>query len=371
MVKTRILIISASFFPDNSPRSFRATELAKEFSKRGLAVTVLTHYKPSVHDEFSKQHGFTIKDLGRRKHLGIEIKGKGFIRLIRRFFSRSLLLIFEYPSIELVWMVKRALGNEDGYDLLISIAVPYAIHWGVAVTRTGKAKIARVWVADCGDPYVGRENDSFGVPFYFKFIERWFMRKADFITVPTTGSIDAYFPEFHNKIRVIPQGFNFNEYALHKNVMKNPCPTFAYAGMFIPRRRDPTELIEFLEKEDRDFIFHIYTKTPQHIPLIKNNTRKKILIHEPVPRAELLQILNEMDFLINFENIGNKQTPSKIIDYLILNKPILSIKTGCLRRDLVLEFLSGNYGGRLVVEDTDQYRIENVCTNFLHLAERS
>lgn len=371
MAKSKILIVSASFYPDNTPRSFRTTELAKEFSRMGLAVTILTPLNPTVHDAFGKRFGFTIKDLGKRKFSGIKIEGKGLIRIFRRLLSRFLLMMFEYPNIELVWMVKNALRDEEGYDLLISVAIPYPIHWGVASVRSESHKIARVWVADCGDPYVGRENDSFRVPFYFKFIERWFMRKADFISVPTEGSIEGYLPEFHSKIVVIPQGFNFSEYEFDKYILENHCPTFAYAGMLIPGRRDPTELIEFLEKEDRDFIFHIYTKTPQHVPLIKGNARKKILIHDPVPREKLLPILSKMDFLVNFENIGTKQTPSKIIDYLILNKPILSIKTGGLRTDLVREFLACNYEGKLVVEDTDQYKIENVCKKFIQLTERS
>lgn len=337
----------------------------------GLPVTVITHYKPGVHDELSEHHGFTIKNLGRRKHSGVEIKGRGLNRIIRRLISRLLLLLFEYPSIELLWMVKRALKYEDGYDLLISIAVPYPVHWGVAAARSGKHKIARVWVADCGDPYVGRENDTFIVPFYFRFIEKWFMRKADYISVPTDGAISAYFPEFHNKIRVISQGFNFREYNFDSIPSRNTCPTFAYAGMFIPGRRDPSEFIEFLQQEDMEYRFHIYTKTPQHLPEIKGAASSKILIHDPIPRQALLTKLHGMDFLVNFENVGLKQVPSKIIDYLILSKPVLSVRTGFLNKDLVKEFLSGNFAGRLVIENPEQYRIENVCKKFLQLADQS
>jgi hypothetical protein len=94
-------------------------------------------------------------------------------------------------------MVKKKLKTENAcYDLLISIAVPHTVHWGVAACRSTSHQIANTWVADCGDPYVGQENDSFKVPFYFSWVEKWFMRKADFISVPTNGAIAAYFPEF-------------------------------------------------------------------------------------------------------------------------------------------------------------------------------
>ena len=44
----RILIISNSFYPVVSPRSYRATELAKEFAGRGHAVKIITSFKDGV-----------------------------------------------------------------------------------------------------------------------------------------------------------------------------------------------------------------------------------------------------------------------------------------------------------------------------------
>jgi len=59
--------------------------------------------------------------------------------------------------------------SQTKYDLLISIAVPYPIHWGVAaVWAKDKSKnLAPNWIADCGDPYCFQENDTFKPPFYF------------------------------------------------------------------------------------------------------------------------------------------------------------------------------------------------------------
>lgn len=369
MDRKKILIVSASFFPENSPRSFRTTELAKEFARMGHRVKVITPLIKEVHKDFESEYRLEIKDLGRRRFPSIESKGKGLARLARRLISRSMMLLFEYPGIELLWMVKRALRIEAGYDLLISVAVPYPVHWGVASIRSDKHRIATVWVADCGDPYVGRENDTFRVPFYFKYVEKWFMRKADYVAVPTQGAVEAYFPEFHKKIKVIPQGFKFSDYNIVRQISKNPCPTFAYAGMFIPGRRDPSEFINYLMDQETDYRFHIYTKTPNHVPEVRLKDSEKILLHKPIPREELLQSLNQMDFLVNFDNIGNKQTPSKLIDYLILGKPVLSIRTGHLDISLVNEFLNGDYRRGMVMPDSDQYRIENVCGKFLELSE--
>lgn len=367
MDKKKILIVSAYFYPENTPRAFRTTELAKEFARQGHSVTVLTHKISKTHSEFEKLHNLEIRDLGTRKWKDVTLKGKGINLLVRRFIRRLSILLFEYPNIELVRMVKKALKNEKDYDLLISIAVPYPVHWGVAASMSKNHKIARTWIADCGDPYMGRENDTFKVPFYFGYVEKWFMRKTDFITVPTSGAIKAYYPEFHPKIRVIPQGFRFEDYHFKNKETDNTKPVFAYAGMFIPGRRDPSEFIQFLLKQDIDYEFHIFTKTPQLVNRLIEDSNGKIFVHDPVPRDVLLHRLHEMNFLVNFENIGSKQTPSKLIDYLILNKPILSVKTGNLDTETILEFLSGNYRGQLIIEDPEQYRIENICAKFLEL----
>ena len=74
-----------------------------------------------------------------------------------------------------------------------------------------------------------------------------------------------------------------------------------------------------------------------------------------------------MDFTVNFENSGSKQTPSKLIDYVLIKKPILSITTGDLDIKSVDEFLIGNYSNAKLIDDPDQYRIENVYNKFLEL----
>src|SRR5690606_30622624 len=100
------------------------------------------------------------------------------------------------------------------------------------------------WIADCGDPFMGNKFRTRA--FYFKYVEKWFCRKADFLSVPIEGAIQAYYPEFKEKIKVIPQGFNFKDFAIPESVPNNPLPTFIYAGTFYPGLRDPTSFLEYL-----------------------------------------------------------------------------------------------------------------------------
>jgi len=367
-LKKKILIICKAFYPEISPRSFRATELAKEFARQGHSVTVLMPRQGRNYSEFENTYNVTIKDLGRLRFKNIALKGQGATLLFRRAVRRVLNLIFEYPDIELMFKVTSALKKENGYDLLISIAVPHPIHWGVA--KVWNKKISKIWVADCGDPFMFARLDTFKKLFYFKYFEKSFCRKCNFITIPVEGAMKAYYPEFHHKIRVIPQGFKFDDIDLAPFQKTHDFPQFAYAGSFIPGKRDPRPFLDFLCRLNRDFKFHIYTSHKSFIIPYKEILKDKINILDYVPRENLIKHLSTMDFLVNFDNNTNEQIPSKLIDYLISGRPILNI-TRDFDKNIIMEFFEGNYRNSLKIENPDQYRIENVCNSFIKLLDES
>jgi len=365
----KILIVSASFYPMNSPRSFRTTELVKEFSRQGHEVTVLISKDTTNHPKFEKEHNVKINNLGSLKYKRINLNsGSRIAKLIKRLLRRSLDLFFHYPNIEWMFKVKRRLRNEKNYDLLISVAAPHAIHWGVAWAWNKKKSIANIWVADCGDPFMGTTTDTFKKMFYFKYIEKWWCRKADFISVPFSGAIDGYYKQFHQKIKVIPQGFNFEELVINKEAyVPNKIPTFAYAGGLIPGVRDPKKLIEYLLDQKKEFKFIFYTNS---IPMISSFLKKakgKIEVRDYIPRNDLILELSKMDFVVNFANAVATQLPSKLIDYYLTKRPVLSIESYSLDKEVIKEFLEGNYTNKYKFHDSEQYRIENVCQQFLTL----
>ena len=342
--------------------------MAKEFVRKGNEVTVCTHFRNGIED-FAIQNGFKLIDLGLLTWPKPVVKGKGVSLLIRRIIARFSSLLFEYPIIQLIPLIKKALKNESDYDLMISVAVPYPIHWGISRIHSKKNPIAKTWIADCGDPYMGQENDTFKPPFYFGWIEKWFCRKTDFISVPTVNSIHGYYVEFHHKIKVIPQGFRFEDITLYQGELKTEKIIFGYAGMFIPGRRDPSEFLTFLNSLDETFLFefHIYTTTPQFVVPYLESSMGRIKMHTVVPREKLLYELSKMHFVVNFENVGQTQTPSKLIDYLIIDKPVMSITFGNFQPTIFYNFLKGNYQQKMVLPEKDRYRIENVASQFLAL----
>src|SRR6056297_1135806 len=115
----KILIVSRSFYPVISPRSFRTTELAIELARQGHEVVVLTLGNHKENTLLEKEYRLVIKNLGQPKWKPFSTYGKGIIKIYTRLIKRLLDQYLYYPEIELVGMVRNALKQENGYDLLI------------------------------------------------------------------------------------------------------------------------------------------------------------------------------------------------------------------------------------------------------------
>ena len=366
MDKKRLLLVSNGFYPEISPRSFRATELAKELSRQGHTVVVLTKYREFGYSDFLDQHKITIRMWGKPRFPKVPVLRKEPLSSIFRGIARILGLLFEYPGIEEMFQVNRMLKLERGHDLMISFAVPYAVHWGVALARSGKHRISDIWVADCGDPYMGDVLDSFKKPFYFSYLEKAFCRKAEFITIPVESAKPAYYPEFQNKIRVIPQGFDFDLSLKEGPHSKSEIPEFAYAGRFLKGIRDPDFLMKCLIEIDAPFRFYIFTDQPEILNDYMESLNGKLIISPYIPRVELMQKLSKMDFLINFDNNTTLNVPSKLIDYAITYRPVLNINRE-FNKQTIQAFLDGDYSKRMILPDPEQYHIKNISRQFLDL----
>lgn len=363
----RFLIVTRSFFPVISPRSFRATELACELSRQGHYVKVATCFRDDFdYESYGLKHNIQFKNLGKENLKQFKNTGKPLFNFIVRALNRLLLMLIEFPDIQLLPKVVRALRGERGYDTLISVAVPYPVHWGVALADTFGIKAARIWVADCGDPYMGDEIDTFRKLFYFRYIEKWFFKKTDFITIPVSTGMKGYYPEFHAKIRVIPQGFNFNEFELPVAHIPNIPITFVYAGGFIPFKRDPRPFLDYLLKSETDFKFYIFTRKTELVSSHQKLLKGKLIVRDYVPRNELIPFIAKADFLVNFDNNTDTHSPSKLIDYAISGRPILNIRSD-INEEIIEQFLNRDYSGALEILDMNSYRIENVAAGFVNL----
>ena len=364
--RKRILLVSSAFYPEISPRSYRATELAKEFIRQNLEVVVITKHRSYDYSDFCRSFPLELFMWNKDSFPQIPVIKPQPLAKLSNYMSRFLKLFFEYPNIEEMFRVRGMLKTQSGYELMISFAVPYPVHWGVALARNEHHRIADVWVADCGDPYMGDVLDTFRKPFYFKYLERLFCRKADFLTIPIESARVGYYPEFHNKIRIIPQGFDFSSKNDITAKPDNTVPVFAYAGGFIPGIRDPEPLLEFLSKLNLRFKFYVFTNKPHLLDHYINPLKGKLFVSEYIPRDKLMQILSQMDFLVNFDNNTKLNSPSKLIDYSITGRPVLNI-TKYFNHNDVLAFLQGDYSNKMILPAPEYFHIKSVAKLFMDL----
>ncbi|SEF89259.1 glycosyltransferase family protein [Sphingobacterium lactis] len=374
-MKKRILIISSVFYPVNSPRSNRTVELAKEFARQGHDVTVYAQLGSYDYSSFEKDNNVKVKNLGKNpfSNFNSDIGQINKQSLITKIGKKLLGRALEFPDIGVLSLVNKALITETkadlpNIDLLITIAVPYPIHWGTAKFREKFPEKLQntTWVADCGDPYMG--NPFVKKPFYFKYVEKWFCRYADFLSIPINDAKDAYYPEFQHKIKIIPQGFEIGNEDYSINFVGNRVPTFIYAGTFYKDKRDPRPLLEYLIKKGVRFKFKIYTKTKHLLLPYIDSLGDCLEINDYLPREQLLVEMSKADFLLNIENNSNLQSPSKLIDYGLVKRPILNIKSnGNLNESIVDEFLEGIYINGIIIDDISEFDIRVVSKRFLDL----
>ena len=118
-----------------------------------------------------------------------------------------------------------------------------------------------------------------------------------------------------------------------------------------------------------DFKFVVYTKSDLLITKYKILLKDKIEINRCIPRLELFDVMSGSDFLINFENNSDIQSPNKLIDYALTGRSILSVNSFDMDKDQIDEFLNRDYKNQLSIKDLEQYNIDNVANKFTGLID--
>jgi hypothetical protein len=359
----KIVIIARAIYPLLSPRAFRATELAKQFAKLDHDVTLYAVLGKFDYTEFTATTGVKVKPI--KTHLSTSNSdGKMRYTFLDKIAFHAFRKLIEYPDVEFCWKIPQILRKEQNVDLLITVAFPHPIHWGAAFAKKILGdKFPAKWVSDCGDPYMGDTvNKHFG---YFQIVEDFWGSQTDFVTVPMDGARAGYSPKIQNKIRVIPQGFDFSEVKLLP-YEPNPIPHFAYVGQVYPGYRDPTTFLEYLSSRLEDFRFSVFGASHFYEPF-KKRLGEKLVLYDYIPRSELIEFLSQQDFLINLTNENSIQSPSKLIDYLLSRRPIIDVSTPFNEYDIMDNAFKGEVLDMHKGEDVSRFDVRKVADAFLSL----
>lgn len=369
-----IVIISSFFFPVIQPRSFRATELSKEFARRGHRVSVITMNTVDDfdYDSYEKEHGIEIcrETIIRQDGTAVAAANSRKMRRVEKWARAAVGYLFCGRMIQYAHLMYKALLRQnclDEADMVIALSTPFCIHWALSKYVKKKGKYF-VTIADSGDPFY--YSKQWKLAPWFKYIERNVYKQMDYLTIPTANAIPSYdtlIPK--EKIRVIPQGFDMSHLNLYQGGFGETVH-IAYAGVFYWGIRNPEFLFDYLDKCSKDYVFHLYLRyrdavldqTINKYP----NLRSRLRVEYNVPHDKLLYKLSKMHFLINIENLSNTQIPSKLIDYGMTGRPILSCNETNFSSDVMEQFLSGDYHQRYSI-NLDDYNIINVADQFMAL----
>jgi hypothetical protein len=258
----------------------------------------------------------------------------------------------------------------EQFDGIISIAQPLSIHLSVclAVLQNRRFK-AKTLVAEFSDPmFNGEYKRTFPINWLFGFLFGWVF---NFFVVPVAAAIPAFrFFKSKSKIKVIPQGFDLNNITV-RAYRANTVVTFAYAGRFYNVLRDPQYFFDYLTTLDQPFIFKIYTDLSDSnffflFKKYESKIKGTLILNKMVPREQLIEELSEVDFLVNFENENSKMVPSKLIDYALTTRPIISFNSKTFNSNVFSDFLCGLYDNQIKINQ-EYYNIKNIIKSFKEL----
>ena len=381
MISRKLLIVSNFFYPEITPRAFRTYELVKEFCKQGDKVTLILPNKDIYHNnpvniknltilfsvsEIKKTDTTATAPIHRKKRESTVIKK--LKRVVLYFFPREIYFFYNKG------IITALSGISESFDSIISIAQPLGIHLTVTMAlRKNKYLRKTVRIAEFSDPmFHGQLSRTFPANWLYGYL---FSSAFHYFVIPVESAIGAY-TRFKSKanIKVIPQGFDLSDYDIAE-YKPNGRITFAYAGSFYPDLRDPRYFLDHLLNTNTDFLFKLYIPKrslffESLIQPYKEQLKDKLQLYESIPRKELIYELSKADFLINFNNENAQMVPSKLIDYAIAGRPIISFNSRTFREKDFLAFMGGNYSDAVRVNVSD-YDIKNVVSSFKSIIHSS
>lgn len=366
----RIVIVSGTIYPHISARAFRATELAKGLARMGHDVTLYAILGEYDYSGFERETGVKVRSLGKSRFGNYDSDGKCNWTFGHRVLKRLLYNVIDYPRCEYLHKTYNALCREKPFDLLITVAHPFGIHWGAAFFKKKHPGLFKAWISDCGDPFMGNPHDR-RWKLFLKPLECFWGRQTDLISIPVENGKTGYYEEFRDKIVVIPQSVDFDSVELDE-YKGNVVPTFLYAGTVYPGIRNPREFLEYLCEKGVDFKFYVFAPDDVVFEDFKEKLGDRLEMRRFVPRSDLLRMMSRMDFLVNINNESAVQTPSKLIDYGLSRRPILNVSSHLTEREKasIDAFLQGDYSSSFAVPDLEQYDTKNVCRKFMDACER-
>lgn len=371
----KLLIIITPFSPFQTPNTLRWISLIEYFQTKGIEISVLTtELKSKIHFEKENQDhkiyraGYnTLLDwvqdkLSFNKRRGIPGENQPLQTSTTK-----------YPVIEklidLTWRknywpdgsqlflkpgIKKGteIITEQDITHVISVGLPFTCHW---IAYHLKEKFPRIhWHQDIEDPF--SYSDVFWVNNFKKYKQKNILAESkafqlsDSISVTNHRAMKKYqnlFPDSSHKLSVIHPlfsdkkqkdfaGLDIDKKKLH----------LGYFGTFYTDIRSPEPFLNMLllinesyPEKLSNLHFHFFgLQNKFSSPIFEkfNNLKSSFKLYGLYDRDSSMDAMRKMDFLLNFGNSTDYHLPSKVVDYLYSNKPIVNVHS--IKNDSSKEF---------------------------------
>lgn len=393
----KILVIMASFAPNNTSGSIPNTKIIKYLSRLDTDITLITDaitpdmvidekLVPKEMDRIrvlyvkhsTLYHCIIGKSRKKATDNGIKLKLKAEHRPIRMWFvSYIKRVFFAIRSFDWRHNAKQVIRKElkgETFDIVYSSYPVYEDHQVAKYIINSKK--ARKWVADFRDPMSYFIFDKYRYTSTLRKQHR-IERKADHITVVSKGAMDKFrFPDIpEEKLTYIPNGYDPEDY--HVNVSSTDSTggklRLFYAGTLYFGHRDLTVLfraISELAEEgliDPDYISLEYAGNEW--PILQGFAERYHLLHictnyGYITRHRVMELLNEIDCSLVCSNntaLDHGVVTGKVFELLLVNKPIIAVISGDLSNS-ELGAIVKDCGAGVVYEeataDTDYPRLK-------------
>ncbi|QUD73578.1 glycosyltransferase [Clostridium perfringens] len=362
----KILIITYSFYPLNSPHAFRMKKLADYWVENGNEVDVLCAWKPGL-SRNEVVDNITIYRTGgsiieRIRGGGCKNKNKkgksGFTnntkKSLLKFFHDNTWKKVYWPDYAVVWLNSairqgKKILKRKKYDKIISVSIPFTSH---LVAYKLKRFNNSEWIVDYGDPFSLLVDTPVNNNLIYNklnyYMENKINTKADKILI--TPEIEAdYLINFkanQEKFKVIPPLLTTSIANMtSENILNKDRINVVFVGTLYKKIRNPKYILQIFNK-----IFEINNKVDLYFigniadcfdefEEYKNLLGKRIFLTGIVEKSMAEKYINDSSIVLNISNKNRRQLPSKVVEYVSLDKHILNFVS--IREDCSVKFFNG------------------------------
>lgn len=338
----KLLCISHAFPPQLNPESLLTARTINALSSLNWDITVATAQARSVKEkiDYSLLDNFaqsiTIENIWSPERILLFVPF--FDSYIRNRIKNPNLLERQFLWRSFAEIKIKEIISSNSFDALYSRASPH-------VSNVVGLKVKRLtglpWAAHFSDPWLKNP--------YFHFsdkkkevinrLEKEIFHEADALIFTTAQTVDLVMKNYPSAVRkkahVIPHGFNKNDYTgLSGNVSSNKL-SIAYAGGFYGIRK-PYVFFKALRvlnkkkdlKENLEINFIGPSRKTYNSVLDELRVGDIVQFHGKLPFHECLKELSRSNCLLVIDAPNKENSvflPSKLIDYLGFNKPIIGL----------------------------------------------